>query len=227
MIFEHTAREKGMWRGWLKDGQSVEVNWNRHGWAFGARVTIHSDDDDTGRRLLNLTFWRLSVWLPLGKTAHPWDPMDGPQWGAEASREFGFNAYWGLRRKSWDWPWAWHTIAYETQLVDGSWRELDWESRQSLAYTERWPYRYVLRNGKVQLRTATVTKRRHVLTWLAFKRIGWPRWIKERIDIEFDDEVGEQSGSWKGGCIGCSYDLLPGESLEQALRRMERERVFN
>ena len=226
MIFQHTAKEPGMWRGWLKDGQSVEINWHRRAWAFGARVTIHSDDDDRGRRLLNLCFWRLSVWLPLGITDHPWERMDGPRWGVEASQEFGLQAYWGLRRKSWDWPWCWHTLAYETQLVDGSWRDMGWEDRQALAYAERWPYRYVLRSGKEQLRTATVTKRRHIITWRAFKRIGWPRWIKESIDIEFDDGVGERSGSWKGGCIGCSYDLRPGETMEQALRRMERERKF-
>jgi hypothetical protein len=225
MIFEHTACGKGMWRGWLKDGQSVEINWDRRGWSFGAHVTIHADDDDRGRRLLNLTFWRLSIWLPLGITAHLWERMDGPQWGVQASKEFGFQIYWGLRRKSWDWPWDWHTLAYEAQLPDGSWRKLGWDDRDD-AYSEAHPYTYTLRSGKVQNRMAKVEKRRHVITWRAFKVIGWPRWIKENIDIEFDGEVGERSGSWKGGCIGCSYDLRPGETMEQALRRMEAERKF-
>ena len=227
MIFRHTAKEKGRWRGWLNDGQSVEVNWGRRGWAFGAAVTIHDNDDDvTGRRLFNLSFWRLSVWLPLGITKATWEPMEGPQWGASASKEFGMCLYWGLRRRSYDWPWAWHTLAYETQLPDGSWRTVGWEERQAKAYSETHPYTYTLRNGTVQNRTATVTKRRHVITWRALKRIGWPRWIKESIGIEFDGEVGEQSGSWKGGCIGCSYDLRPGETMLDALLRMERERVF-
>ena len=223
-IFKHTSKERGMWRGWLEDGQSVEVNWDRRGWSFGARVTIHSDDDDRGRRLLNLSFWRLSIWLPLGKCDHPWGPMDGPQWGIEASNEFGFQVYWGLRRKSWDWPWDWHTLAYEQQLADGSW--VDVFDRDSEPYVERYAYTYTLRSGEVQHRYADVSKRRHIITWQAFKWFGWPRWIKESIDIEFSGEVGERSGSWKGGCIGCSYDLRPGETMEQALRRMEAERKF-
>ena len=226
MIFRHTSKEKGLWRGWLADGQSVEISWDRHGWEFGAGVHIHSNDDDCGDRLLFIKLWRITIVLPLGIVPHPCSPMDGPQWSAYASKEFGLVFHWGHCRKSFDWPWHWHTLAYETQLPDGSWRELDWRERQDLAYSETHPYTYMLRSGKVQDRMATVTKRRHVLTWRAFKRIGWPRWIKESIDVEFDAEVGERSGSWKGGCIGCSYDLNPGETMLDALRRMERERVF-
>lgn len=225
-IFQHTAKERGMWRGWLKDGQSVEINWDRHGWAFGAQVTIHSNDDDRGSRLLNLTLWRLSVWLPLGITAHPWEPMDGPRWGLEASKEFGFQVYWGLRRKSWDWPWMWHTLAYETLLKDGTWRDLGWDEKRELAQSETHPYIYTLRSGRVQHRKATVTRRRHVLTYIGTRRLRWPQWEKHSIDVEFDDEVGERSGTWKGGCIECSYDLRDGETMGQALRRMEAERVF-
>jgi hypothetical protein len=226
-IFNHTAKERGLWRGWLKDGQSVEVSYDRRDWEFGAVVTIHGNDGDRGHRLLNLSFWRLSVWLPLGVTAYPWEPLDGPRWGVKASREFGLCFHWGQRRKSFDWPWDWHTLAYETLMSDqATWRDLDWQERKTLAYTERHPYAYTLRSGKVQERTATVTKRRHVLTWRAFRHLGWPRWIKESIDVEFDGEVGERTGSWKGGCIGCGYDMKPGETMEQTLRRMERERVF-
>ncbi|MBR9765988.1 MAG: hypothetical protein GYB53_21350, partial [Rhodobacteraceae bacterium] len=29
MIFEHTSKERGMWRGWLKNGQSLEITWWR------------------------------------------------------------------------------------------------------------------------------------------------------------------------------------------------------
>lgn len=223
-VFRHTSKERGMWRGWLEDGQSVEIHWARRGWAFGAHVAIHSDDDDRGRRLLNLNFWRLSVWLPLGITAHPWEHMDGPRWGVDASKEFGLQVYWGKRRKSWDWPWDWHTLRYEKQMPDGSWTDVfDWEAKP---HTEAYPYTYTLRSGEVQHRTATVNKRRHVITWRAFKVFGWPRWIKESINVEFDEEVGERSGTWKGGCIGCGYDLRPGETMQQALARMEAERRF-
>ena len=32
--------------------------------------------------------------------------------------------------------------------------------------------------------------------------------------------------SWKGGCTGCSYDMIEGETIKACLGRMERERKF-
>ena len=49
---------------------------------------------------------------------------------------------------------------------------------------------------------------------------------RRSIDIDFNDEVGEETGSWKGGCTGCGYTMLDGELPEQTLRRMEKERKF-
>jgi len=46
------------------------------------------------------------------------------------------------------------------------------------------------------------------------------------IDIEFSEEVGRKKGSWKGGCIGCSYNLLPKETPHDCLKRMQNERTF-
>lgn len=85
------------------------------------------------------------------------------------------------------------------------------------------PYRYTLKSGKVQDRTATVSIERR--TW---GRKWFPalKLIKTTIDVKFSDEVGERTGSWKGGCIGCGYDMLPGESAIECLRRMERDRKF-
>jgi hypothetical protein len=100
----------------------------------------------------------------------------------------------------------------------------DWRFQEHVILTdpEAHPYRYVLRSGKVQERTATikVETRRWTRPWI-------PRVLfKKTIDVNFDDEVGERSGSWKGGTIGCGYDMLPGELPVDTLRRMERERKF-
>lgn len=224
MLFKRTSAEKGLWRGWLGNGQSVEISTKKRGWDFGAGVHIHSNDADLGDRMLFLEIWRLTVVLPLGVVPHPWPPMDGPEWSAYASSKFGLTFRWGMRRKSFDWPWMLHTLAYEKQMPDGSWVDVFyWDAKP---YSEQHPYTYTLRSGTVQNRIATVSKRRHVLTYQGTRRIKWPRWIRESIDIEFDDEVGERSGSWKGGTIGCGYDLRSGESLLDCLRRMERERTF-
>ena len=223
-IFKYTAKEPGLWRGWLRNDQSVEISTKKSGWDFGGGVHVHSNDADMGDRMLFLKLWRLTIVLPLGITEHPWPSMDGPQWSAYASREFGLTFHWGLRRKSFDWPWCLHTLAYEHQLADGSWRDVFDHSTKP--YSEVYSYTYTLRNGTVQNRTATVSKRRHILCRRAFKMIGWPKWTKESIDVRFNDEVGERSGSWKGGTIGCGYDLHHGETMVECLRRMERERDF-
>lgn len=88
------------------------------------------------------------------------------------------------------------------------------------------PYRYTLRSGSVQERSATIFGMRyeHRRRWLPF--VDWFAKKSDSIQVEFSDEVGERTGSWKGGCIGCGYTLLPGETLLQCLRRMESERKF-
>lgn len=52
--------------------------------------------------------------------------------------------------------------------------------------------------------------------WLSlFRR---PR-IRRSLDIQFSAETGKRKGSWKGGTIGHSIDMLPGELHEAAFRR--------
>lgn len=129
-----------------------------------------------------------------------------------------------LRRWQWDWPWSLHTLAYQQMSTMGDWVSVFDDTAKP--YTETHPYSYLLRSGEVQHRTATVSRRRHVLTYRAFKALGWPCWVRESLNVEFSDEVGEGSGSWKGGCIGCGWDIMPGETMEDALRRMETVRKF-
>lgn len=59
------------------------------------------------------------------------------------------------------------------------------------------------------------------------KGTGWFTWLKyftkpmirRSLDLEFTKEVGPEKGSWKGGTIGHSIDMLPGETPEDAFRR--------
>lgn len=43
--------------------------------------------------------------------------------------------------------------------------------------------------------------------------------IRRSLDLQFSSEVGKRKGSWKGGTIGHSVDMLPGELHEAAFRR--------
>lgn len=93
-------------------------------------------------------------------------------------------------------------------------------------WSESYPYTYVLKSGEVQKRTATV--RVEEREW-RMKLFRWTKlFAKKRrtISIDFDAEVGERTGSWKGGTVGCGYEMRDGELPEQTLRRMEVERKF-
>lgn len=117
-------------------------------------------------------------------------------------------------------------------LKDGSWvhetghRRLGDPERNYDLWQETYPYTYILNSGEIQERKATVTvvEREWRPRW--FKWTGLGKFIRRVIEIEFDDEVGERSGSWKGGTLGCSYDILPNETPLDCLRRMEIERNF-
>lgn len=52
--------------------------------------------------------------------------------------------------------------------------------------------------------------------WLSFFRR--PK-ISRSLDIHFSKETGNRKGSWKGGTIGHSIDMQPGELHESAFRR--------
>lgn len=103
-------------------------------------------------------------------------------------------------------PWHWRHINKEHKI---------------LSEKETHPYTYIRKNGEVQQRTATI----HIE-----QRIWWRTWLpykmhRRYIEVEFNDEVGERSGSWKGGVLGTSFNMNPGETALEALRRMEAERV--
>lgn len=56
---------------------------------------------------------------------------------------------------------------------------------------------------------------------------GWFKWlsifrkpmIRRSLDLSFSSEVGREKGSWKGGTIGHSIEMLPGEAPEAAFKR--------
>lgn len=167
-------------------------------------------------------------------------------WGASVFREGWSEVHlnWGLRCKVVYLPWSREWVRTSHLLADGTWSHettasrlaargegLDgWRQRHDFLEAHKWsaeyPYRYILRSGEVQDRVATVSvqEMEHRPRWFMWTSLFAN--VRRSIDVRFNDEVGERSGSWKGGCIGCGYDLRPGETPEQSLRRMEAERKF-
>jgi hypothetical protein len=178
-----------------------------------AEIEFPSDWHETARGWVRLGFGLFTVAFsfPWSKVVPDEYQCSGPRYGFTFF-DTGLHLHWGKSRglrsdpsKIVNMPWAWRH-----------------KEHRILSEKETHPYRYVLRSGEVQERTATINaeQRTWVRPWLPWKL------VRKSINIEFSDEVGERSGSWKGGTVGCSYEMNPGETPLDALRRMEKERKF-
>lgn len=179
------------------------------------------------------------LWIRLGAARRePHEMMES--WGFSAHSDMGLHLNWGRHCKIFNWPWMYDHCRTEVMLRDGSFVPYEMFPRLAKGepfrtnpepenrYRETFRYRYDLKSGEVQERVATVTVERREWCWRArpFRWLRWPKMVRTSIDVRFSDEVGERAGSWKGGCTGCGYDMKPGETPEQCLRRMEAERRF-
>lgn len=232
---------------WLQ----VVQNW---GWAFD--VHDRGPDSDGNRYGLTLgllfVWFYLSCNLPLKRNLRHTDGF-GDSWGFSwrFGRDFGnsIHLHWydtTIVHMPWSWEWfrTSHLAAdgvtwvHELRRVDypqgtnPNWQQ-GWRGgdafgtfRKIDVWKEAHPYRYVLRSGEVQERIATVKVEEREWRWRWLMGLAWPHKTVRSIDVSFDGEVGERSGSWKGGTIGCGYDLRYDESPQECLRRMERDRKF-
>ncbi len=160
-------------------------------------------------------------------------------WGLYYS-DAAFVWCWGDFIKFFHMPWGYDHIRVDVMRPDGSWvpsvpsydeGKVNKKTGMVMEPDGRWvgtfDYRYTLKSGEVQERVATVYVERR--EW----RQKWLKWtslfakVRKSIDYTFSDEVGERSGSWKGGCISSGAEMRKGETPEQTFRRMERERVFD
>lgn len=141
----------------------------------------------------------------------------------------------GEKTKFFDLPWAWDWIRTSFLKKDNTWehetkhnRKDFWNEKKwkNLLFEESYPYTYITKNGTVQNVISTIKVVEREWRWKWFKWFKYIKRINKVIDIEFNKEVGEESGSWKGGVVGCSYTMLKKETPYQTLKRMEKERKF-
>lgn len=223
---------------WEKTGvrmpRRFELNWSRWSVAFELIFTGHDGEDDDWPWMLHLHILFLNLFLHFPAPRLKENPKNFGEW-----LRWGFtfgdwtcvHFHWSAAVRIWEWPWAPVHQRHEVRRADGTWGEFvgSWERGHGSDGREVFffPYTYKLKRGEVQHRTAEVYVERR--SW----RPRWFQWLTlfersiQSISVTFDDEVGERTGSWKGGCIGCGYDLRSGESPEQCLRRMEQERIFD
>jgi len=208
-----------------------------HKWSFKVSPAGYFDN----RAQIHIAFiwgqWFISIPFIRSK----YDECDPPDYGfyfysPDTWIPTSFVWCWGRKRYHYDMPWSLDWVRTSALRRDGGWEHEDkknknksfWDMEKwnEILWFETYPYTYVLNSGEVQERNATVS---------VIEREWRPKWFKwtsafsftrRVIDINFDGEVGERSGSWKGGTVGCSYDLLKGETPLECLRRMEKERKF-
>lgn len=200
---------------YLRNNRYVELAWATLGiHGLEAEIEFPSDWHEQARGWVRLGFGigSLNVSFPWSKTVPDEGQCSGPRYGFQ----FYEDLLW-IR-------WGKSTGHFKTDPCKAIYMPWAWKHRKHeiLSAEEVHDYAYTLRNGEVQKRKATITSERRTWTrfWLPFKRVN------TSIEVTFSDEVGERSGSWKGGVIGCGYEMKRGETPLQTLRRMEVERRF-
>ena len=168
-------------------------------------------------------------------TKTPYYDSEPPRYGIYyIMSQIGIN--YGHKTKFFDMPWAFEWIRTSVLSKEYKWihenkktKNIDFwdkEKWKDIILYKTYPYIYTTKNGQVQncIATYSIVEREWRLKY--FKWFKPIRKIKKVIDVEFSTDIGEEKGSYKGGTIGCSYDILPGETPHETLKRMEKERKF-
>lgn len=193
--------------------------------------------DGHAKIIFAFLFFEVFINLPFGSGRN-----DESEWRSYGFYFYGesrklFDSFWlclGEKSKCFYMPWSWDWIRTSNLRIDGTW-ETEGPGNHKSFYEDRWrevilyesyPYTYILKNGMVQNRIATIKTEEREWRWRWFMWLKYPRQISRNIAIDFNDEVGEETGSWKGGTTGCVYSLKKAETPLECLRRMEKERKF-
>jgi hypothetical protein len=195
--------------------------------------------DNRPRINLDLFFFNLALILPF---RNKWtDECVPPKWGiAYHNQTFWIyrggngNMKGGNRWRTYHMPWSLDWVRTSALRKDDTWeherkgdRKDFYEDKwKEVLRNEKYPYTYTLKSGEVQDVEATVMVEEREWRRRAFKWLPLFNKVSRTIDIAFNKEVGEGTGSWKGGVLGCGYELLPSETPLDALKRMEKERKF-
>lgn len=82
-------------------------------------------------------------------------------------------------------------------------------------------------NCTVRARAYVEEREWHVGLWKWMHRFtkmfDWGRFVRRQLYVEFLEGVGPRKGSWKGGVMVCGFDILPGETTNDAVERFKNE----
>jgi hypothetical protein len=194
--------------------------------------------DSRPRINIDLFFFSFTIILPFPNPKWA-NECDSPKWGIAIHN----NTFWIYRggkgnmnggNKWWTWYIPFVTkdwVRTSILLKDDTWEhetkgnKKDFYNEQWKAKQKSWTYDYVDSYDSEIIPTTIFV---YEMEW----RPKWMHWTsvfaktKRKIDVHFSKECGKRKGSWKGGTLGCNYELLPNETPLDCLRRMEKERKF-
>lgn len=192
---------------------------------------------DEGSVIIGLPFFKLYIKAPMIITQRSGTEDWCATYGFTSCHD-GVHLNWRTHCKILWWPWNWDWRS--TEILDHDFKRLwcevkgmscsgvtcgAWDVRQVATEkaSKEYDFTYTLKNGTIQERKAKVYVERRI--WRC-KCLPFIKKVATSIWCEFDGEVGERTGSWKGGTTGCGEDLWAEETPKQCFRRMERERRF-
>lgn len=147
---------------------------------------------------------------------------------------------WNMKKKFIHMLWTYEWIRTSRLLKDGTWenevkggkrkeysKERDQWELENL-WSETHHVTYVTTGGEIQDDIEATIKVQEI-EWRQ-KWLMWTKWgnkVSKSINVDFNNEVGNQRGSWKGGVLGCSEEIKGNEKPLRTLRRMMKERNFD
>lgn len=236
-------KSKNSWRfRFSQNNYQNEISWK---WGLGLQIYKSGDGPYYYGINFHLGYPGFYICLPFKsnkKSDGVWDSwgfnLFGPSihfnWGSKTKifyflfiREYGYSET--LMKDL-----TWYKEKAKINLGNKNWVD-EYQYIKDNKHKELYDYHYMLKSGEVQKAKAEISINKMVDFKKGLKWLGWPKKIRYYIDIsfkEFDDstkieELGERSGSWKGGVTGCSWDMRKGETAKQTLRRMQKERKFD
>lgn len=208
------------------DGKSYRMRWGEFtwGWSLGFGYSVYHEG---GTLYFSPLFFSIYFKVPMIINQRPGTEDYCARFGVSYhARAFQFS--WRTACKIIHLPWDWEHVRHTYLREDGSVHHHaargEWKEPEEIKSSH--PYTYIRESGEVQERTATIYGDERECRWRWLKWLPWPRMIRRSISVSFDQEVGEGTGSWKGGTVGCGTDWRKGEPQVGALRRMERETRF-
>jgi hypothetical protein len=216
--------EIGKWYvGWKSP--DVEITYNTSGYHYG-KAELH----------ISLFGWHSLFRLP-------WEHKNKNNWSI-SGKKYGFNTFnhilvfhFGLKTKCWELPFVSYGNVYRWVRYKGkpasyyldTYEKENWETHPYKTGYEGgcqnpncWTYNFTdPYDGEVIPCKFWVEE----MEW----RPKWLKWTKRfaktqrYIVVEFSKEMGSEKGTWKGGTVGESYELLPDEHPTHCIRRIEKE----